>query len=199
MHRINHNHTTNVEVRKPRQLAITSSKFLHKSFSSCFIGKCLVLMYVSQLFFMTARGKSWSYNINIMGMGIKEQENGLPLVWKAAAVAPSDFWIQQRWQKNVWLWEPKPPSLWAAGLSHITQTKMTRTNRPIGYRVVRTVNPNIYSRSNSLTGTRMNRCTWSPVCSFGPGMIPSSKRFPVRYLSNILGLQNRTGVMTDRK
>jgi hypothetical protein len=91
------------------------------------------------------------------------------------------FCVIQPWvQKQVWEWEPNPPSLCAAGLSQHMPTRATRINRPSGCFSVWIKSPFSHRSSNLVMSTHRNCCTWSGFCSFGPGIMAASIKLVVR-------------------
>ena len=130
---------------------------------------------------------------------------GTPFCKNTFALSLSAYMIQQAWQRLVCEWEPKPPILWAAGLSHTTATRITCTKQPImkcdklvkrthvvcdndlpfGHEGVGTLMPSCHKCNRSdIIGLRKHWIS-SGLCSFRLGRMLVSMRFDVWYLWNV--------------
>lgn len=125
-----------------------------------------------------------------------------PPSWKAIGFPLLCTEIQQRVQKLVWEWDPNPPILCAAGLSHTTVTRITCTRHPVGFKTlsvawdvvictspsgldsVGTLMPSFHRRRRLDMIGHKNYWILSGFCSFGPGRILVHMRFDVQYLDN---------------
>lgn len=149
VHWINHNHPTHVKIGQSCELCPTSRVSGSEIFSSLFGSEDTILVsQISMLLICAYREppstySHWTAHIKIV--------SNKPFLLNAWGSAFCSWVIQHRMQNLVWEWAPNPPSLWAAGVSHMIPSKITRIRQPSEQVGVGSTIPSFQSCKRSFT------------------------------------------------